>query len=847
MPPCCRIAVWCYVGTVALGTDWVILGHRCASTVAHRAVAVLRNSFEIVIQSWLELDVRYLVSEPLFGRLLLVGIIAALPEIFLLTVGQISNSRATRHRDFLINASRILVIICFVYLDFSLEESLASTLVMVSFDVFQRAQNRLAKGGGELNQQLEKAPSVVETVLTRAQPSDATTSVPSFVDGAANGSPSANANSGALACTSNTAELREPEIVRLQNALNVLTSASKAKEALLRSTQEELKKARATLNETFTDYSALRDEMKTVKQNMARDHQAIVYRKDIELFALRKGNEQKERYIKEHDAKLEEVYQQQKATMELKDAQLKMLKERLQFLDRRNSPKMDSEEHADGDQALEVRLLRVKNGRSASIEDDKDVVIAKLEEQLEVAKKAADEVVNQQAELQRAWDIAKKIQASLREERELHMQSKEQLQEMAVRLEEEIQRRSGANSINRLPTIEEDRNELEAMFDTAQEDNLRLYAEVEALEKRLRDANIRIFAAAQEAESLREQVHLERAISDDLETARPSVVHRAHFQRMESQLKESRELLDAKTEEIESLKRTISGKDHYIKDLQSEIDAAINFHTQDQDEIEALKQKISELQATKEQLMHDHERLAIQRTRQRVSPIDYTSARSSGATLITELSPQLTTRPVEASTPVENVSRMPDSEPERNNSIQSTPKRHIRSESAPNRVNLISTDIPPAELRHSRRKSLGLRGFVRKIVRKDESFSIAKDEGKENAPPVHVNKREPTEKAESKNEKRPVLGAKDHNTILRRPQTASPALSLSLSSKIATNETTPPVRPGIQRTSTPRYYAVETSPKPLEERPVTAAPTAQSKTDDAVASRVGSRRSWGAT
>jgi hypothetical protein len=341
------------------------------------------------------------------------------------------------------------------------------------------------------------------------------------------------------------------DIVRLQGALTDLKTANKAKEVLLHRTREELKNARETLNQTFAEYCSLRDEMKTIKQTMARDHQAIVYRKDIELFALRKGNEQKEKYIKDHDAKLDEVFQQQKATVELKDAQLKMLKERVAFLDRQASSQFghDQEESADGDHALQVRLLRVKkpakrtedsqsvpSDSTTAADEDKGATIASLREQLAVAEKAADEVVNQQAELSRAWDVVKKIQTALKEERKLHAQTREQLQEVSVRLEEEQDSR--ATSVGRLPTIEEDKDELEAMFDTAQEDNLRLYSELEALEKRLRDANIRMFTAEHEVVALREQVQLEQTISNDLETARPSVVHRVHFQRMEGQLKE---------------------------------------------------------------------------------------------------------------------------------------------------------------------------------------------------------------------------------------------------------------------------------------------------------------------
>ena len=38
-----------------------------------------------------------------------------------------------------------------------------------------------------------------------------------------------------------------------------------------------------------------------MKQTLGRDHQAVIYRKDIELFALRKANEQKENHIKDRE------------------------------------------------------------------------------------------------------------------------------------------------------------------------------------------------------------------------------------------------------------------------------------------------------------------------------------------------------------------------------------------------------------------------------------------------------------------------------------------------------------------------------------------------------------------
>jgi hypothetical protein len=426
-------------------------------------------------------------------------------------------------------------------------------LVMVSFDMFQRTLE------WDLNAKTvdksilsSRTPSATETPMTRTRSVHPGLASPDFQNspiGTSDCQIVADSAPGASDYQSTVVDPRE-EIVRLRGALTDLKTANRAKEVLLCRTKEELKTARETLNGTFAEYCSLRDEMKNVKQNMTRDHQAVVYRKDIELFALRKGNEQKEKYIKEHDTKLEEVFQQQKATVELKDAQLKMLKERLESISRQSNPRFghDYEEPKEGDHALEVRLLKVKKAARHSEDnhlvtsdaqsvEEKDVIIASLREQLVVTRKAADEVVNQQAELSRAWEVVKKVQATLKEERRLHTLSREQSQELAAKLDEE-QQRSRLNPISRLPTIEEDKDELEAMFDKAQEDNLRLYVELEALENRLRDANSRMFNAEQEANALRQQMQLEKATTNRSGTARPSVVHHVHFQRMEGQLEE---------------------------------------------------------------------------------------------------------------------------------------------------------------------------------------------------------------------------------------------------------------------------------------------------------------------
>ncbi|KAI4909208.1 uncharacterized protein J4E92_010673 [Alternaria infectoria] len=698
---------------------------------------------------------------------------------------------------------------------------------MVAFDVFQRV---LAAGATDADSESDlqpRSPSSSET--PRAQtPSDLTNAatVPIPKTSAVEDEdfepiePISTSQSGASDTKTSAVDPKDSEIVRLQRSLTESKTAHKAREVQLRITKEELQNAREALNDTFAEYSGLRDQLKAIKQNLGRDHQAIVYRKDIELFALRKGNEQKDKSIQDRDSQLEEMARQHKTIMEVKDAQLKLMRERLISMERQSSPRF-SEDGDDG-HALEVRMLRIKKGRSSpEVEEDKDVIIAKLREQLAASAQTKEEVVNQQAELQRSWDVAKKIQKALKEEREKHTQTREQLEESAVKLAELEPQRSRANSVvGRLPTIDEDehdKEELEAMFNTTQQDNLRLYAEVAALEKRLVEANARLFTALQEAEAIKVQLNQEMEVNEDMETARPSVVHRVHFQRMEGQVSELREALASKDEEMELLRNTIAEKDHYVKDIQGELDAAATFHTQDQDEIERLQQSIDELKATKYQLMLDHERLGSQRTRQRVISMDRPdrfSARSSGATLIHEPSPPLTKISDEAP-PVEAIPIPPmPVVPEREGSIQETPQRHLRSKSSPketpNRWSLMSHDVPPAELRElktNRRRSLGLKVMMQKIVRKTQEPEQPSTDATTPAPEA-LPKRE-----ESK--LRRVLAPKDKNMSIRPSTAASAIPSKPVGSQAADTPLTSPlptnVRPPNPRRNTPttpRYYAV---------------------------------------
>ncbi|KAF2627093.1 hypothetical protein BU25DRAFT_458903 [Macroventuria anomochaeta] len=599
---------------------------------------------------------------------------------------------------------------------------------MVSFDVFQRALDGDATANNESQHQHNAPSSAVETLLEQTHTLLAESQIVDLPRRSLSRSQKGDPTS-----IIGPYDSKDREIVRLQWSLTDLQTANKAKDLELGVARQELLNAKDALTKSFADISALRDDMKTMKQTLGKDHQAIVYRKDIELFALRKGNEQKERFMQEKDVQLNETFRQQHATLELKEAQLNVLKERLAAMERQASPKFGHdagfEENGNGDHALEVRLLRVKKGRQplSGSEEEKEAIIEQLRRELAAATKSADDVVNQQAELQRAWDISKKIQNALKEERERHEQTKAYLQEASAELEDTQsgRKRSRSDPSGRLPTIEEnDQNELEAMFDTAQQDNLRLHMEVETLEKRVRDANARVFLADQDIEALRAQLRLEHAINEDMETARPSVVHRVHFQRMEGQLKESRDDLAKKEAEVQKLRTTLAEKDRQLETLRVHMQAAMKKSESVRDEIEQLKQSVVDLEAAKERLMQDHERLAAQSSKHRVPSAEYTSARTSGATLINEHSPPPWLTPSDEVPPVP-VAPMLGSPILGSVQQRDTARGHRRNQSDSQRHSMIS-NAPAADMRHLKRRSgLGLRDMVKRIVKKDTSIEGA--------------------------------------------------------------------------------------------------------------------------
>jgi hypothetical protein len=644
-----------------------------------------------------------------------------------------------KHRQTATLALRLAAFISLVSCDISVEDWLLALLVMVSFDVFQDAADQHTTAPSESDALPQPPRSPVETLLSRLPPVLAQFATTQSDLASVLRRSHSVLEKADPAPTTGAYDSKDRVIVKLQRTLSDLQTASKTKQLELRTTRHELLNARDALNNALAGQSFLKEEMKTLKQTLGREHQAIVYRKDIELFALRKGNEQKEKIMKERDAKLDEAFRQQHTALELKEAQLAMLKERLEAAERQASPKIgddDTEdENPDGDHALEVRLLRVRKGRKfTGTDDEKDAVIAKLQQELAVAIKAAEDVVNQQAELQRAWEINKKIQTALKEERERHDQTKLHLEEATVKLAEEAQNAGRRHSSGRLSTIEEqDQNELEAMFDNAQQDNHRLHVQVETLEKRVRDANARVFTAEQEVTTLRDQIQQEKSINSDLTDARPSVVHRVHFQRMEGQLQEARDELAKKEEELLRLKNILSEKTSQLEALQKEAKREKRKSLGNKEEIERLRRTVADLESTKEQLLLDQARFASQQSSERVPSTELTSARCSGATLVTDQSPPALTQTPDGMEPVPPIPLLSFSTVQPI-SLQEVPPKQVRkvssTTSSANRNSILSDNEASSDVKQARRKSWGMRDLMKRMVKKEMS------DGSLDIPPV---------------------------------------------------------------------------------------------------------------
>lgn len=685
-----------------------------------------RNSATIVLVNVgerLGLDVRRLFEilgdrwAPHFplSRMVSVVTTTALPGVFFAFVRKYPNSWAARHQAKIANALHVLALVTVANQRLSIQDLLVAAFVVVSFEALQRATHE------------SETPPAVGTLLSQTHNVVARSDISGSPRPGIMARKHSSSNPEAISLTSGN---KDAEIDRLYKRLAELRTAEKAREVDLKRTKAELHNARTTLNETYTEYSNLRVELKTMKQTLGRDHQDVIYRKDIELFALRKANEQKENYIKDCEARLETIHRQHKAALEVKAAELKNLKERIVCLERQASPRFDSDSkvdsatESDSQAALQIKFLRVKGRNSTEIDertlDEKDEEIARLKVDLADLVANSESLRSTRIELQRAWDATSEVQRALNDERQQHARTKEKLCEEELMVEE-LKKNSQKSSPSRLPTIDEqDKQELEAMFNTAQQDNSRLYGEVETLEKRLREANARIFMSEQAAEALQDQLRLEKAINDDMETARPSLVHRVHFQRMEGQLKESRDELEVKEIEINKLQKAAEEKDAKVDKLSKAQEEASLAQTKLQEENESLKQNVKDLESTKEQLMLDHERLARHRARNRTTSAEHASARSSGATLITEpVNPALPIPPLPSEEEAPLPARPVSIAPETSNSIQGTPERHLRRDPQ-NRLSMISNDLPPDELRHSRRRSLTLKGLMRKITRRDE-------------------------------------------------------------------------------------------------------------------------------
>ncbi|PVH94025.1 hypothetical protein DM02DRAFT_603126 [Periconia macrospinosa] len=768
------------------------------------------------------------------AKLISVAFIAALPGVVLLLVRSSSRSWTARYQISIANALHIFALITIGYQALSVQELLIAAWVMVLFEVFEGnsrtdfANKMVGDAPCSPTQHLmyHDSKSVVETLLSQTHSVlAAKSSIYSF--------PELQTSATRTACMEDDADSpmmggsQEEEAERLRLTLTEARTALKVKEIETRRLNAELQKVRKSQNDTYAEYANLREEMKSMKQSLGRDHQAAVYRKDIELFAMRKASEQKENYIKDRESKLQEIYRSQKTVLELKDAQIRNLKEKVASLERSQSPQPEGDSNADNSNesgsdgesqsAIQVKLFRVQGRSSVEIEravEEKDMEIAKLKLELSKAAVAVEALNKTQDELKRAWDATFEAENALNEERKRHTETQLKLRNVK-KVEEEMRASNPRGSLSSLPTIDEqDKKELEAMFNAAQEDNLRLYAELETFEKRIQNANTRVFQAEQEVESLKEQLKLEKAINEDLGSARPSLVHRVHFQRMEGQLKEIRDALEDKKEEIAQLTSTLTNQDCKITELSKAKSDAEEAHMKAEQEKTNLQQSLVQLESTKDQLMLDHERLAKHRHRQRTTSAErtHTSARSSGATLITDPSAAnepITSSPDDPPLPARPVSLTPTL------SIQRTPERHVRSDTA-NRPSLITNDVPPAELRSTRRKSLTIKSLMKKLVNKDDSATVTDM-------PTPTTTTAPTAKPEKNKlakEKRKSLPPpnvrprtatlpKGRSTSFMRPKTAV-APTTSTSASPSTN--TPPPTTAVP-------------PLPTPPRPVTATPS----------------------
>lgn len=739
-----------------------------APPLAIRILGGTRNTIFVVlgsVEKMMGLDGRQFAgfiesrwaSHPAHSRLASVAVVSTLPGAFLMFIRKHPHSWAARHQTKIAHALHVLALVTVASQKLSIQDMLVTAFVMVSIEAIQRS----------ISPQSSHPKLSVETLLSQShaivERSDLASPSPPKRLRLSHKHSASDPESATLPTPS-----RDTEVDRLRGRLAELKAGEQTREADLKRTRAELQSARATLTETF---AGLREELKILKQTQGRDHQAEIYRKEIELFALRKSNEQKEKAIQDRECRLEDLRHQHKTALKMRDAELRKLKERIMVVERQESPRfaehtrMDSGAEPETQAALQVKFLRVRGRNSTEIIehtlDEKDREIARLKGELADAHASGNDSDGSLSSIRKMRDQMLEAEQALAEEREMHMRTQDKLREAVLKIQAERRnsvQRTFPGGLTSIP--EQNAQELEAMFNTAQKDNSRLHGEVEALEKRVREANARVFTAESTVEALREQLRLEKTINSDVEAARPSVVHHIHFQRLEDQLKSLRDELDAKNALIHDLKTMTAVKDARIDELTKEKSAA---QTKLKSETSRLNHEVQQLQATTKNLMLDHERLASRRARSRTSAEHPASIRISGTTLTTDASSVTPSEPITpVSIPISDLTTKDDSlhhpisvtpsiAPRTSSSIQETPERFVRQPAQ--KPNLISIDAPPAQLRHKRHKSLTIKGFMRKITRKEDESEV---------PPV-------TELARP----RTALGQKDANASLR-PKTAAP-------------------------------------------------------------------------
>jgi hypothetical protein len=700
--------------------DW---GNRARDSFFHNLTATSKQTTAFLEAIWTHVDLsvksalRQLessaISSPSLRRSVLVGFTAVIPAASLIYSHEHLNRRAAKRRAQVGNLLQLAILTTVARDSFSAQDLCIALLLIMSMEALRRSLSRT---------------SCHRALALHASPD---------VDNIAAHAPGIEYEGGADAS-------RELDNASADHASSNSSCGEHHRHHKAEHIRDALKLSCDSLSEAGSENTHSQDTVKT-KDTIERDRQATLYRKHIELFALRKSNQQKENLIKERNTMLGALSRQHQASLEQRDARIHALEYQLATLAQPDSPQDRHETDCNGNDgrqaAVKLKVLRIKGRKSQDHYrelEEKDVEISRLKEDIMALQSGSETYTRLQDELRRAWEATHETQGALNEERRNHARTINKLQETAIRLEEEI-RKSQKSSPARLPTIEEsDKRELEAMFNAAQEDNLRLYAELETAEKRLREANQRLFTDEQELVAVKEQLRLEKAINADMDTARPSLVHRVHFQRMEGQLKEARDALDLKAEEIEQLRATNMAKDAHIMRLKAAIDTDRIARTALEAELERVKKLVADLEATKEQLMLGHERLARSRTRNRETSKDLESSRFSGATLITDSNyplPHTTgAAPTQADPdvpdnlrPVIDTGRVSSSSNAISSRSSITDPVFIpvtkQTDEGHDAVASLPIPMTPTDNRQSRRKSLTFKGLMRKMAGKDAKES----------------------------------------------------------------------------------------------------------------------------